>query len=575
MPPRVAGNGALARLLDAPAPTADGDRPQLAAADLGTSLPVDVRGRLEHAFGVPLDHVRLHRGPDAARTAAALDARAFTVGEHIGFPSRLPLYSAEGERLLAHEVAHVVQQGPAAGHAGTPRRTSHGDGTERSAELAADLAVNGRQAGPLIAAPGLVVARAGTFGPWEWIDQLGEKAKGVKNSAYDWLIERLRELHRSGIARLTSYGANLTGAQRRLWDALVMDVDTTLSFMEGVVYGVVGTAAGFVTGILQMVVGLLRMLVGAVEGILRFLYGFIDGGRAYDEWAAGVARTISLIPEGLRKLVDDWRAEFWKASPEKQALMIGELGGQILAFLATLGVAAGKAGSVAQSAKLAPKLAALIETAPQTLATTVGTTAPVALEVAPATAKAVATAVVKHGAAATEAVGVTGLQTAARGGGPAPQASDLPHYKSKAAFMEATRRRLLALREARTPSRLDFLLGPDGQWHKGTFVSRSGRTMRGRYALSDPDQKIVHAGHMQSDWYAKAMSRRDYLMLEDADLNWMSGASEAAGSVTSKPAVLIDGFPVDIPTARLWEAHPKGLPKGTVAAAPIIQAPAF
>lgn len=66
---------------------------------------------------------------------------------------------------------------------------------------------------------------------------------------------------------------------------------------------------------------------------------------------------------------------------------------------------------------------------------------------------------------------------------------------------------------------------------------------------------------MQSDWYAKVMSRREYLMLEDADLNWMTGSAEAAGSVTSKPAVLIENYPVDIPTARLWEAHGK-LPHG-------------
>jgi hypothetical protein len=154
------------------------------------------------------------------------------------------------------------------------------------------------------------------------------------------------------------------------------------------------------------------------------------------------------------------------------------------------------------------------------------------------------------------------------------KASILPQYSSKSTFMEAMRKRLLAQRVSGKPSLLDFLLAPDGQWRKGSFVTRSGRTMRGRYALSDPDQTIVHAGHMQSDWYAKAMSRRDYLMLEDADLNWMAGSAEAAGSVTSKPAVLIDGYPVDIPTARLWESHGV-VPPGTVSGSPIVEAPGF
>ncbi|KUN51071.1 hypothetical protein AQJ43_29735 [Streptomyces avermitilis] len=154
------------------------------------------------------------------------------------------------------------------------------------------------------------------------------------------------------------------------------------------------------------------------------------------------------------------------------------------------------------------------------------------------------------------------------------KASVLPHYSSKSAFMEAMRRRLLAQRASGKESLLDFLLDADGQWQKGSFIARSGRPMRGRYALSDPDRQIVQAGHMLSDWYVKAMSRRDHLMLEDADLNWMSGFTEASGSVTSKSAVLIEGYPVDIPTARLWEAHGK-LPAGTVSAAPVVEPPAF
>ncbi|WP_369265123.1 polymorphic toxin type 5 domain-containing protein [Streptomyces sp. R35] len=154
------------------------------------------------------------------------------------------------------------------------------------------------------------------------------------------------------------------------------------------------------------------------------------------------------------------------------------------------------------------------------------------------------------------------------------KASVLPHHSSKPAFMEAMRRRLLAQRASGKPSLLGFLLDADGQWQKGSFVARSGRPMHGRYALSDPDQQIVQAGHLQSHWYARAMSRRDYLMLEDADLNGVTGSAEAAGPVTSKPAVLIEDYPVDIPTARLWEAH-GCLTPGTVSAAPVVERPAL
>jgi Bacterial toxin 5 len=153
--------------------------------------------------------------------------------------------------------------------------------------------------------------------------------------------------------------------------------------------------------------------------------------------------------------------------------------------------------------------------------------------------------------------------------------SVLPEYSSKNSFMNAMRRQLLAQRAAGKPSVLDFLLDGQGQWQKGTFLTKRGGTIRGRYALSNPDAPLVQAGHLQSDVYAKAAGKREYLMLEDADLNWLTGqVSEAKGAYVSKPAVMIDRYPIDIPTARLYESHGL-LPAGTVDAAPVIEPPEF
>lgn len=158
---------------------------------------------------------------------------------------------------------------------------------------------------------------------------------------------------------------------------------------------------------------------------------------------------------------------------------------------------------------------------------------------------------------------------------PALKPSVLPEYSSKNSFMNAMRQQLLARRAAGKPSLLDFLLDGQGQWQKGSFVTKKGGTIRGRYALSNPDAPLVQAGHLQSDVYAKAVGKREYLMLEDADLNWLTGqVSEAKGAYVSKPAVMIDVFPVDIPTARLYESHGL-LPAGTVDAAPVVEPPEF
>jgi hypothetical protein len=81
------------------------------AAPGGRPLDPAVRGRLEQHFGSDFSHVRVHTDAQAARSAEALGARAFTRhGDIVFAPGQYAPHTAEGERLLAHELAHVVQQ---------------------------------------------------------------------------------------------------------------------------------------------------------------------------------------------------------------------------------------------------------------------------------------------------------------------------------------------------------------------------------------------------------------------------------------------------------------------------------
>lgn len=62
-----------------------------------------------------LGHVRVHTGPQAAASAEALDAHAYTVGNHVVFGrGQYAPDTSAGRNLLAHELTHVAQQsGPA------------------------------------------------------------------------------------------------------------------------------------------------------------------------------------------------------------------------------------------------------------------------------------------------------------------------------------------------------------------------------------------------------------------------------------------------------------------------------
>ena len=83
----------------------------VAVPSSGKPLGEAERLRLEWGFGADLRAVRVHSDEPAAAAARAEGAQAFTAGRNIYFNhDRYDPASAEGFHLLAHEVAHVLQQ---------------------------------------------------------------------------------------------------------------------------------------------------------------------------------------------------------------------------------------------------------------------------------------------------------------------------------------------------------------------------------------------------------------------------------------------------------------------------------
>lgn len=98
----------------------------------GRPLSPAMLSYFEPRFGTDLSAVRIHDGPQAASAARAINARAYTLANHIAFaPGELAPHTPEGRRLMAHELVHTLQQsrggvirrapnGQAAGKAGAP-----------------------------------------------------------------------------------------------------------------------------------------------------------------------------------------------------------------------------------------------------------------------------------------------------------------------------------------------------------------------------------------------------------------------------------------------------------------------
>ena len=85
-----------------------------AARGHGQPLAAGTRSFFERRFGRDLGDVRVHTGADAASAADALRAQAFTRGRDVFFGAdRWQPGSSHGQRLLAHELTHTLQQRPA------------------------------------------------------------------------------------------------------------------------------------------------------------------------------------------------------------------------------------------------------------------------------------------------------------------------------------------------------------------------------------------------------------------------------------------------------------------------------
>jgi len=152
------GPGAVAAVATGETPTF-GFRPGLHAIGWlagGSPLPDDLRSEMETRFGTGFEDVRVHaRGP-ATFAAHGLDANAFTVGPHIAFaPSQYQPGSMSGRRLLAHELAHVVQQR----RGGRTPALDPGAAHERGADAAAGAYANGATSISVSGATGVGIAR--------------------------------------------------------------------------------------------------------------------------------------------------------------------------------------------------------------------------------------------------------------------------------------------------------------------------------------------------------------------------------------------------------------------------------
>jgi predicted deacylase len=138
------------------------DSIEQALGTAGTAVDATTANRFHIATGEDVSDVQVHAGPAAANSARELQALAYTVGRHVVLSTHAGSPQAPaGQRLLNHELTHVVQQrSSSTGPQPTGLTVDHpGDPADREAEQVADSIAGLKSPPPITERPRAAVSR--------------------------------------------------------------------------------------------------------------------------------------------------------------------------------------------------------------------------------------------------------------------------------------------------------------------------------------------------------------------------------------------------------------------------------
>ncbi|HYY96184.1 MAG TPA: DUF4157 domain-containing protein, partial [Pyrinomonadaceae bacterium] len=174
----------------------------------GQPLDAETRAFMEPRFGHDFTGVRVHTDALAADSAAAVNAAAYTVGEHIVFrEGRYAPRTRDGAGLLAHELTHVVQQRGAAPPASGSLTIDPSPVSEQQADDNARLVATGAVAAIAPAGPSLQ-RKLQVKGPGKTIPNPG--GKGLKQTNAATVQNYLGELCHGGGAKVDAGTGEVT-----------------------------------------------------------------------------------------------------------------------------------------------------------------------------------------------------------------------------------------------------------------------------------------------------------------------------------------------------------------------------
>lgn len=307
----------------------------------GGGHPLDPSSRsfFEPRFGCDFSNVLVHADSNASDAAKSINARAFTRGNHIVMGSgEYQPTSPTGQRLLGHELTHVIQQ--------SEGRKSSKAKKQESIESNSISAINGRQIQrSLVSRPRLGVqppllsdASKGLLG---FVGEFFEE--GMSSTAV--LGSMAKAAMREGFENVQSFvlDSELPIPKRELLVAL-----DGLNFVFDTVVDVyvfeLSFAMGVTEGLLEMLGGLLHLAAMIADLLISALQDLLSLEGTQDEviqrWREFIDGLLGL-PAAIETWHEQWQRDFRAASPSEKNAMAGRLFGQVLAVIAAVLVTSG------------------------------------------------------------------------------------------------------------------------------------------------------------------------------------------------------------------------------------------
>jgi hypothetical protein len=269
-------------------------------------LDAETRAFFEPRFGRQFGDVRVHTDAKSAESARAVNARAYTVGRQVVFGAeQYRPHTDVGRALLAHELAHTMQQGGETGPANNIKIGSSDDRYESEADHLANRLLNtpvatgasnkagstirdaGRSAGSISSAEGPRLQRlplTDTVSDFLSNPLVQQAGGALAKRASNWLADpRNRQIANdleASVREAPAHAGEILAGE--LWDAIQKHMDrvvvVTLAFVlaEEIIADLVAAPEPLVT---KVIAAILQVLVIAVLGY--FAYAEVEG--AYDE----------------------------------------------------------------------------------------------------------------------------------------------------------------------------------------------------------------------------------------------------------------------------------------------------